>query len=101
MIPEIRDTICDMGYEDVIIFDNPDYDEAIIGVSTDGQAIYDFDLMVECLVREDNMSPEDAVDFICYNTIRALDYMEGGPIVMYPLAWDHNERMDKLNGTIE
>lgn len=101
MIPKRRDEICDMGYEDAIVFDNPDYDSAIVGVSTNGQVIYDFDLMVEELVRTDNMSPEDAVDFICYNTIRALDYMESGPIVMYRLGWDYDERMDELNESIE
>lgn len=101
MIPEIRDAICDMGYEDAVVFDNPDYDSAIIGVSPNGQVIYDFDLMVEELVCTDKMSPEDAVDFICYNTIRALDYMESGPIVMYRLGWDYDERMDKLNESIE
>jgi len=100
MIPEIRDEICDMGYEDAIVFDNPDYDRAIIGVSTNGQVIYDFDLMIEDLMRTDNMSPEDAVDFICYNTIRAADYMENGPIVMYRLGWDYDERMDEINESI-
>ena len=100
MLHSRREAICDMGYEDAVVFDRPDYDSAIVGVSTDGQVIYDFDRMVEELVHKDNMSPEDAVDFICYNTIRALDYTQDGPIVMYPLGWDYDERMDKLNESI-
>ena len=42
-----KELLCDLGYEDSVVFDNPDYDEAIIGVSHDGRVIYDIDLMVE------------------------------------------------------
>lgn len=31
------------------------------------------------------MGYEDAVDFIDYNTIRALPYFANSPIIMYPL----------------
>lgn len=82
---DIREIICEMGYEDAVVFDNPSYDEAIIGVSDDGRVVYDFDLMVQCLMKEDGMSDLEAMDFICYNTIRALGYIEDGPIVMCPI----------------
>lgn len=79
-----RELLEDMGYENAIIFENPDYDEAIVGVDTDGRVVYDFDLMVECLMREDKISREDAIEFVEYNTIRSLGYVgEGAPIVMY------------------
>lgn len=79
-----RELLEDMGYEGAIIFENPDYDEAIVGVDTDGRVVYDFDMMVECLMREDKISREDAIEFVEYNTIRSLDYVgEGAPIVMY------------------
>jgi hypothetical protein len=75
--------ISDMGYEDAIVFDNPSYDGAIIGVSDDGRVIYDFEMMIQCLMTEDGMSVEDAADFISYNSIRAATYIPNGPIVMY------------------
>lgn len=82
MNPSVRDILCDMGYEDAIVFDGPDYDDAIVGVTDDGQVVYDFDLMVKCLV-DQGMTEIEAVDFIGYNTIRALPYAgENPPIIM-------------------
>lgn len=83
-----REILCDMGYEESIIFENPDYDSAIVGVSDNGEVIYDFDKMVQHLVEHENMTEEEAADFICYNTIRSLPYVgEGAPIIMYSL-WE-------------
>ena len=31
---DIRELICELGYEDAIVFDNPDFDDAIIGVDS-------------------------------------------------------------------
>lgn len=74
----------EMGYEDVIIFSN--YDSALIGVTDDNRAVYDYEKMIEYLIREDDMSYDDAVEWISYNTIRALPYAgEAAPIVMYPI----------------
>lgn len=80
---DIRDMISDMGYEDAIVFDNPSYDSAIIGVSDDGRVIYDFEMMIQCLIDDEGMSEIDAADFISYNSIRAAAYIPNGPIVMY------------------
>ena len=81
-----RQILLDMGYEDSIIFENPDYDSAIVGVSDNGEVIYDFDKMVEHLMKEEDMTAEEAADFISYNSIRSLPYVgEGAPIIMYSL----------------
>ncbi len=75
-----------MGYENLMFFENPNFDDAIIGTSHNGRVVYDFDKMVECLAKEDNMTVEEAMDFICYNTIRSIPYMGAdAPIVVYPL----------------
>lgn len=79
-----RETLCDMGYEDLIVFENPDYDSAIIGVSNDGRAIYSYDLMIEHLIVTDGMTVEEAVDFIDYNTLGVLG-RDDSPIVLYEL----------------
>lgn len=81
-----REVLCDLGYEDVIVFENPDYDSAIIGVSHDNRVIYDFELMIEFLIQTDDMDRDEAADFIYYNTIRSLGYMgDTAPIIAYSI----------------
>jgi len=74
-----------------IIFEDPSFDNSIIGVSDDGKhVIYDYEKMVKEFVNDNNISDDDgegvmeAVDFIDYNTIRALNYMsdDNKPIVV-------------------
>lgn len=79
-----EDRILDAGYEDVVIFKDEGYDDALIGISEDGRAIYDFDLMVEWLMKVDGITSEEAIEWIEYNTIRSLPYAgSGAPIIMY------------------
>lgn len=75
-----------LGYEDSIVFENPSYLDAIVGFSDTGQVIYDYDLMVESLMKTDGMDMEEASEFIDYNTVRALPYCspsEKRPIILY------------------
>jgi hypothetical protein len=73
------------GWEDVIIFSDFSYDDALIGVSIDNRAVYDFDKMVEWLMFTEDFSYDEAVEWIEYNTIRALPYMgSAAPIIIYP-----------------
>lgn len=60
--------------ENALRFDNPSFDNSIIAVDYYGRLIYDYDLMVEELMKNDNISGEEAIDFISYNTLRSLDY---------------------------
>jgi hypothetical protein len=79
----VKEKLQELGFEETIILENPSYDTAITGISSNGNLIYDYELMVNYLIEHDNMSYEDAVEFIDYNTIRAIDYMgEFKPIVM-------------------
>lgn len=76
------------GYDSVKYFTNYSYDDALIGVSEDGRAIYDFEKMVDWLMKEEGLSDDEAVEWIEYNTIRALPYFgEDAPIIMYPLTY--------------
>lgn len=88
-----RDLLNELGYENAIIFENPDYDEAIIGVSHDDRVIYSFEKMVKCLVDNDKMTDEEAIEFIEYNTIRAIPYFgPSAPIVlMNEIMFSENE----------
>ena len=81
-----KEKLIDAGYEDVMILSNYSYDDALIGVTEDNRAVYDFDLMVDWLMQHEGFSFEDAVEWIEYNTIRALPYFgDKAPIIMYRL----------------
>ena len=47
MSRENKELLVEMGYEDAVILEDPDYDSAIVGVSESGRVIYDYDKMVE------------------------------------------------------
>ena len=81
-----REILCNMDYEDLIVFENPDYDSAIIGISADNRVIYDYNKMVVDLMVTDGMNMVDAAEFIDYNTLRAYsETPELDPIIMYRL----------------
>ena len=87
--------LVDAGYEDVIVFENESYDDALVGVSHDGRAIYSFDKMVEWLCRKDGIDEEEAIEWIEYNTIRAIPYAgEKAPIVMYDMPVEEEGKKD-------
>lgn len=78
--------LVDAGYEDVVLLENYSYDDALVGVTEDGRAVYDFDKMVDWLMEAKGFTQDEAVEWIEYNTLRALRYAgPDGPIIMYPL----------------
>jgi cytochrome c2 len=81
-----EERLLNAGYDDIIYLTNYSYDDALIGVSDDGRAIYDYDKMVEWLMKEESFISTEAMEWIDYNTIRALPYMgDRAPIIMYPI----------------
>ena len=73
-------------YEGVKYLTDFSYDTALIGVSDDNRAVYDFDKMVDWLVDKQKFEYEEAKEWIEINTIRALPHFgEGVPIIMYSL----------------
>ena len=75
------DILIEKGYSDVIVFRNPDYTDALIGLTIKGNAVYDSDLMLTWLIEKEGMTAEEAEDFICYND--SFYYGEDYPIVYY------------------
>lgn len=81
-----EERLLEYGYEDVKYLVNESYDDALIGVSDDGRAIYDFDKMVEHLMSKYGWSDMESIEWIETNTLRALPYFgEDAPIIMYGL----------------
>lgn len=93
-----REILVNLGLDESIVFENPSYDTAMVGYENGtNRIVYNFDAMVEDLMEQDNIDYEESVEFIEYNTLRALPYMGYlAPIVMYPI-----EDMDYFFGMIE
>ena len=84
-----EERLLEYGYEGTIFLVNESYDDALIGVSDDGRAIYDFGLMVEWLMTKYDWSDMESIEWIEANTLRALPFMgESAPIIMYGLPWE-------------
>ncbi|MBO7500157.1 MAG: helix-turn-helix domain-containing protein [Fibrobacterales bacterium] len=83
-VESLKEALCDRGFEDAVVLENPDFADAVVGTSDDGRVVYDYERMVRSLMREDNMDEEEAREFIDYNTIRALPYMgDKRPVILY------------------
>ena len=83
---DAEERLLENGYEDIKYLTNFSYDTALIGVTHDDRTVYDFDKMVEWLMETQEYSQEEAIEWIEYNTIRALPYMgPDSPVILYPL----------------
>ena len=81
---KLRDYIAE-EHEEAVVFNVPSYDNSIVGITDDGHIIYDYDKMVKEFMSENNVTMEEAIEFVEYNTIRTLLYIEETvrPIIMF------------------
>lgn len=79
---ELTTKLLEEGYEEVKLFVDYDYADAFVGVTTDNRAVYDYDKMVAWLMTKEGFTEEEAVEWIDYNTIRALPYYADAPIIL-------------------
>lgn len=84
---ELKKTLCEIGCGDAVLLAPPmDYSGAVVGVSDDGRVVYSYTLMVQCLM-DKGMGEDEAMEFIDYNTIRALPYAgRKSPILVYDIG---------------
>lgn len=70
------------------LFDNPSFDNSIIGITDDAKIVYSYQKMINELAKDDNINEEEAREFIDYNTMRTLDYIENDikPIVIHEIT---------------
>ncbi|MHA1482227.1 MAG: hypothetical protein ACTSQA_02170 [Candidatus Heimdallarchaeaceae archaeon] len=64
-IKEILDHIAESN-EEAILWDG--FDDCIIGFSEKGVVIYEMSLMISTLMENDDMSAEDAIEYLEFNT---------------------------------
>lgn len=70
--------------DEAIVFDNHAYDNSIIGTTFDGRAIYGYELMIQELMNDEGWDELDAIEWIEYNTFRALPYAgKNAPVIVY------------------
>ena len=79
-----RETLSEYIGEDAVVLEPEMYDEAIVGVDQDGRVIYSFDKLIQVLTSNDDMTEEDAVDWIDFNIVRSIPYWgKMHPIMFY------------------
>ena len=73
----------------VVMLDNPYFDKSILGYIEDGNTVrlvYDMDKMVDEFIEDSTgeCTETDAIEFIEYNTLRAIPYMgESAPLILH------------------
>ena len=82
-VVDIRSQIIEHNPE-AILWDG--LDSCIVGMSTDGRAIYSLDSLVEHFQVYEEMSEEDAVEYVDYNIVGAY-VGEYTPIHMHTLRF--------------
>jgi hypothetical protein len=69
--------------EDIIILEDHAYDRSIVGLTADCRLVYDFDRMVEEFAEDEGCDETEAIEWLEYNTMRAVPYMgERAPIIL-------------------
>ena len=69
----------------IIILEGDEFADGAIGLSEDNRVIYDYNRTVESLMKHNDWSEEEATEWLEYNTLRSLPYMESvgkKPIIM-------------------
>ena len=81
--------LADNGYDadDIVLLKDESYDSALIAVTDDYRAVYSYDKMVEWYMNKNGCSAEEAIEWIDFNTLRAIPYAGAmAPIVIKELA---------------
>jgi hypothetical protein len=79
----VEERLAANGYDDDVMLFRNEYDDAVIGMTTDDRVVYDFDLMVESAMKNQNCDYEEAVSWVEHNALGAIPYMgDASPVVL-------------------
>lgn len=79
---EAYDWLEENGYSEK--FGWSEFAKAIIGVTTDDRLVYSYERITECLMETDEISAEDAIEYIDYNIVGSLNpNIEESPIIIH------------------
>lgn len=73
-LEELRFELEERDFPESTYFVNPDYANAILGITTEGRVAYSFKKMVEHLTDEET-TEEQAADLVRYNAVAMLEQM--------------------------
>ena len=63
-----------------------EFAKALVGITTDDRLVYSYERIVECLMETDNMSDEDARDYVDYNVVGSLNpHIEESPVIIHEI----------------
>lgn len=63
-----------------------EFAKAIVGVTTDDRLVYSYERITECLMETDEISEEDAIEYIDYNIVGSLNpNIEESPIIIHEI----------------
>lgn len=66
-----------------IVLDNSAYDNSIIGMTLDGRLIYEINYMIDEFMNDNQCSEQEAIEWVEYNTMRALPYFgDRAPVIV-------------------
>lgn len=69
--------------QEIKILDNSAFDKSVVGISEDGRLVYDYRKMVIEYMEDEECSEEEAIEWLDYNTLRAIPYFgENHPIIV-------------------
>lgn len=82
---KLREYLVDIGLEDAVLLES--YDKSIIGVTSDDRVAYSYEKIVDELMEDYGWDYDETVDFVEYNTIRSLPYIESSvrPVIIYEI----------------
>jgi hypothetical protein len=83
--------------DDYVRFINPNFDKAIVGISHDDRLVYDYELMIKDYTEQCNCDVEEAIEWIEFNTIRSLPYVENSPIIITERVYQNDTLEDRIN----
>ena len=95
---ELEKKLLENGYEGVMFLTDYSYDDALVGVTTDKRAVYNYDAMVEWLVEQEEFEDDiEAMECIDYNTIWAIPYFGStAPVIYYPKDYEGQSTIEYL-----
>lgn len=76
---DLIDFFPDLKFE---FFENPNYDNCIVGVSHDMRPIYSYRLMLKAVMKEKKMNEQNAIDFIDKHTLSKLPFYSEAPVIL-------------------
>ena len=76
---QFRDELCERtGFESLVFLTEEEYDTCVVGVSLEGQVIYDEEAIRMLLQHNHGMDAEEARDYFDFNI--AGSYIANGPV---------------------